>query len=98
MPITLSRFAQSLSVETAFTVLAVARALQAEGKDVVELEIGDSPFDSTAEAKTAGLEAIHDNQTHYCASPGLPCSTSLRPGRSWRLRPENYSMSFFRVT
>ncbi|HUG93490.1 MAG TPA: aminotransferase class I/II-fold pyridoxal phosphate-dependent enzyme, partial [Planctomycetaceae bacterium] len=72
MTVALSRFAQSLRVETAFTVLAVARALKAGGKDVVELEIGDSPFDSTAAAKTAGIEAIQHNHSHYCPSPGLP--------------------------
>ncbi len=69
---TLSKFARSLSVETAFTVLAIAKVLQAEGKDVVELEIGDSPFDSTAQAKSAGTIAIKENQSHYCPSPGLP--------------------------
>jgi aspartate aminotransferase len=70
--VTLSQFAQSLSVETAFTVLAVAKNLKAAGKDVVELEIGDSPFDTTASAKARGIEAIRDNLSHYCASPGLP--------------------------
>jgi aspartate aminotransferase len=68
----LSQFARSLSVETAFTVLAVAKSLKAAGKDVVELEIGDSPFDSTASAKSAGIEAIQKNQSHYCPSPGIP--------------------------
>jgi aspartate aminotransferase len=68
----LSQFARSLSVETAFTVLAVAKSLKAAGKDVVELEIGDSPFDSTASAKAAGVQAIEHNQSHYCPSPGIP--------------------------
>ena len=68
----LSDFARSLSVETAFTVLAIARALKAAGKDVVELEIGDSPFDSTAAARAGGIEAIKNNQSHYCPSPGIP--------------------------
>jgi len=68
----LSRFARSLSVETAFTVLAIAKSLQAAGKDVVELEIGDSPFDTTASARKAGIDAIQHNQSHYCPSPGLP--------------------------
>ncbi len=72
MPVTLSAFAKNLNVETAFTVLAVARALKARGKDVVELEIGDSPFESTASAKAAGEQAIRENQSHYCPSPGLP--------------------------
>ena len=68
----LSRFARSLSVETAFTVLAIARELKAAGKDVVALEIGDSPFDSTAAARAAGLDAIRNNESHYCPSPGIP--------------------------
>jgi len=68
----LSTFAKSLTPETAFTVLATAKHLQAAGKDVVELEIGDSPFDTPDSAKTAGIEAIEQNQSHYCPSPGLP--------------------------
>ena len=68
----LSEFARSLTVETAFTVLAVARSLKAKGKDVVELEIGDSPFDSTEGARSGGIDAITANQTHYCPSPGIP--------------------------
>jgi aspartate aminotransferase len=72
VPIELSRFARSLTVETAFTVLGVARALKAQGKDVIELEIGDSPFDSTASARAGGVAAIEANQSHYCPSPGMP--------------------------
>lgn len=72
MAVELSNFARSLSVETAFTVLALARSLKAAGKDVVELEIGDSPFDSTAAARAGGVAAIESNQSHYCPSPGLP--------------------------
>ncbi|MCH7565937.1 MAG: hypothetical protein IH968_19185 [Gemmatimonadetes bacterium] len=41
MTVRLSDFARTLSTETAFTVLAAAKQLQAAGKDVVELEIGD---------------------------------------------------------
>jgi aspartate aminotransferase len=70
--VSLSDFSRQLSVETAFTVLAVAKSLKAAGKDVVELEIGDSPFESTASAKDSGIGAIKDNQSHYCPSPGLP--------------------------
>jgi aspartate aminotransferase len=61
-----------LTVETAFNVLAMARTLKAAGKDVVELEIGDSPFDSTAAARAGGIAAIENNQSHYCPSPGIP--------------------------
>ena len=72
MAVQLSEFARSLTVETAFTVLGVAKALKAGGKDVIELEIGDSPFDSTAAARAGGISAIENNQSHYCPSPGIP--------------------------
>ena len=72
MAVQLSNFARSLSVETAFTVLALAKSLKAAGKDVIELEIGDSPFDSTAAARAGGVGAIESNQSHYCPSPGIP--------------------------
>ena len=67
-----SKFAKSVTVETAFTVLAVAKQLQAGGKDVIELEIGDSPFPTTAAAKEAGIAAIRDDHCHYGPSIGLP--------------------------
>jgi aspartate aminotransferase len=72
MTATLSNFAKSLSAETAFDVLAVAKRLKAGGKDVIELQIGDSPFPSTKSALAAGAEAIRAGATHYCASLGLP--------------------------
>jgi aspartate aminotransferase len=72
MSVSLSQFAQGLSTETAFDVLAVARKLKAQGKDVIELQIGDSPFPSTRTALQAGIDAINAHQTHYCASLGLP--------------------------
>ena len=68
----LSSLVGNLTAESAFTVLAIARALKAQGKDVVELEIGDSPFPSTPNAKRAGIQAIEDNETGYCPSLGLP--------------------------
>jgi aspartate aminotransferase len=72
MPVDFSEFAQNVTVETAFNVLAKAKQLAAAGKEVIELEIGDSPFPSTASAKAAGTEAIRCDQTHYCPSAGLP--------------------------
>jgi aspartate aminotransferase len=68
----LSQFARSLSAETAFDVLAVAKRLKSQGKDVIELQIGDSPFSSTKSAIRAGVESIQQGSTHYCPSPGLP--------------------------
>lgn len=70
-PVSLSSFAQSLTTETAFDVLAVARRLQAGGKDVIALQIGDSPFPSTASARAAGKRAIDTGMTRYGPSLGL---------------------------
>lgn len=71
MAVELSLFARGLSVETAFDVLARAKELEAQGKRVIFLQIGDSPFASTAAAKRAGIAAIENDQTHYCPSMGL---------------------------
>src|SRR5262245_36209863 len=67
-----SSFALGLTGETAFDVLAVAKKLKAGGKDVIELQIGDSPFPTTCSALAAGTKAIADGQTRYCPSMGLP--------------------------
>lgn len=72
MPVTFSDFARGVNVETAFSVLALAKRLKLAGKRVIELEIGDSPFPSTASAKVAGIAAIRDDRSHYCPSVGLP--------------------------
>lgn len=72
MPASLSEFARTLRVETAFTVLALARQEKARGKRVVELEIGDSPFPTTKFAAEAGIAAIQAGETHYGPSAGLP--------------------------
>src|SRR5215468_216149 len=68
----LSSFASGLTSETAFDVLAVARTLQASGKDVIALQIGDSPFPTTASAIKAAHAAIDAGFTRYCPSLGLP--------------------------
>lgn len=66
-----STFAQGLTVETAFDVLAIAQKLKAGGKDVIFLQIGDSPFPTTAHAKKAAIDAVNNDQSHYCPSRGL---------------------------
>ncbi len=72
MSATLSKFASTVEGETAFTVLAVAKRLIADGKNVIELEVGDSPFPTSPEGLDGGIRAIHDGQTHYGPSLGLP--------------------------
>jgi aspartate aminotransferase len=70
--IAFSSFASGLTAETAFDVLAVAQRLQAKGKDVVLLNIGDSPFPTPKHALAGGIRAIENGATHYCPSLGLP--------------------------
>jgi aspartate/methionine/tyrosine aminotransferase len=60
-----------LGSESAFEVLARAKALEAEGKRVVHMEIGEPDFDTPAHIKEAGIQAIRDNYTHYSPSAGI---------------------------
>ena len=61
-----------LGTETAFEVLAKARRLEAEGMDVVHLEIGEPDFDTPSNIVGAGADALSNGFTHYGPSPGLP--------------------------
>jgi aspartate/methionine/tyrosine aminotransferase len=69
------RLAQRMSrlgTETAFEVLAKARALEAKGRDIVHLEIGEPDFDTPANIVDAAVDALHHGVTHYGPSAGLP--------------------------
>ena len=61
-----------LGTETAFEVLVKARALEAEGRDVVHLEIGEPDFDTPRHIIEAGQKALDEGYTHYGPSAGLP--------------------------
>ena len=61
-----------LGTETAFEVLAHARALEAQGKDIVHLEIGEPDFDTPANVVATGIDALRNGWTHYTPSAGLP--------------------------
>jgi len=61
-----------LGTETAFEVLAKARALEAAGHDVVHLEIGEPDFATPSNIVEAGKRALDDGYTHYGPSAGLP--------------------------
>jgi len=71
MSVSFSRFAQQVKPEGAFEVLALAKQLIAAGKNIIELEIGDSPFATPAVAVQAAITAIEQGQTHYAPSNGL---------------------------
>ena len=61
-----------LGTETAFEVLAKARALEAQGREIIHLEIGEPDFDTPSHIVEAGVEALREGYTHYGPTPGLP--------------------------
>lgn len=61
-----------LGTETAFEVLAKAKALEAQGRDIIHLEIGEPDFDTPSNIVEAGVQALRGGYTHYGPSPGLP--------------------------
>ncbi len=61
-----------LGTETAFEVLVRARALEAKGREVVHLEIGEPDFDTPANVIDAGVKAMRGGWTHYSPPAGLP--------------------------
>jgi aspartate/methionine/tyrosine aminotransferase len=60
-----------LGAENAFEVLARARQLEAEGRRVVHMEIGEPDFDTPEHIKKAAVDALYDNHTHYTPSAGI---------------------------
>ncbi len=68
----LARSFSRLGTETAFEVLARARALEAQGREIVHLEIGEPDFDTPAHIRDAAKKALDQGFTHYGPSAGLP--------------------------
>jgi len=69
------RLAQRMSrlgTETAFEVLAKAKKLEKEGKEIVHLEIGEPDFNTPQNITEAAIEALKEGYTHYGPSAGLP--------------------------
>jgi aspartate/methionine/tyrosine aminotransferase len=61
-----------LGTETAFDVLVKARALEAQGKEIVHLEIGEPDFDTPANIIGEAVGALNSGWTHYGPSAGFP--------------------------
>ncbi|HEY7282542.1 MAG TPA: pyridoxal phosphate-dependent aminotransferase [Actinomycetota bacterium] len=61
-----------LGTESAFEMLARARALEATGRTVVHLELGEPDFATPAHIVEAASEALRAGQTHYVPAPGIP--------------------------
>ncbi len=69
------RFVKAMSrlgTETAFEVLARARALEAQGREIVHLEIGEPDFDTPSNIVEAAGTALYEGYTHYSPSAGIP--------------------------
>ena len=81
-----------MGTEKAFEVLARAKALEAAGRSIVHLEIGEPDFATPANIVEAGVRALRDGHTHYCPAPGLPalrsaCAEHLSRTRSITVDP-----------
>src|SRR5215471_4385140 len=67
----LARRMARLGTETAFEVLVKAKALEAKGRDIIHLEIGEPDFDTPRNIIDAACDALHKGFTHYGPSAGL---------------------------
>lgn len=76
-----NRFAERmnrLGGESAFEVLARAKAIEAQGKHVVHFEIGEPDFATPENIVEAGRKALADGYTHYAPSQGyLPLREAI---------------------
>jgi aspartate aminotransferase len=66
-----SKIAENLTGQKMFQILAQAKNLEKQGKDVIHLEIGDPDFNTPQNVKDAACNAIQNNHTHYTISQGL---------------------------
>ena len=65
MEIHLADRVRDIGTETAFEAAGRARALEATGRDVIHLEIGEPDFDTPANIREAAKRALDDGWTHY---------------------------------
>ncbi len=62
----------NLGTESAFEVLARARELESQGRDIIHLEIGEPDFETPPHIVEAAVAALRGGATHYGPSAGLP--------------------------
>jgi aspartate aminotransferase len=62
----------NLGTESAFAVSARARAMEAEGRSIIHLQIGEPDFDTPAHVREAAKRALDEGATHYAPFPGIP--------------------------
>ena len=63
---------ENLKSEGAYAVMTRAQALEADGRHIVHLEIGQPDFDTFSHISKAGIEAIQAGQTRYNPPAGIP--------------------------
>ncbi|HZS93269.1 MAG TPA: pyridoxal phosphate-dependent aminotransferase, partial [Chloroflexota bacterium] len=81
----LARRMERLGTETAFEVLARARALEREGRHIIHLEIGEPDFDTPPTVTLAGIQALSEGATHYSPSAGIdPLREAIAADQSTR--------------
>jgi aspartate aminotransferase len=71
-PLELAESLERLGTETAFTILARAKELERQGRDVIHLEIGEPDFPTPLHICEAASEAMRAGETHYCPAAGIP--------------------------
>ena len=88
----LARRMSRLGSESAFEVLDRARALEAQGRHIVHLEIGEPDFATAAHIIEAGCRALRNGATHYVPPAGIPqlrqaIAADLSPRRHHTIDP-----------
>jgi aspartate aminotransferase len=89
----LARRMERLGTETAFSVLAKAKALEAGGHEIIHLEIGEPDFDTPSHIIEAGCRALRGGETHYTPTAGIPelraaIAADVARGRGIAVDPE----------
>lgn len=85
---------ERLGTETAFEVLSRAKALEAQGKKIIHLEIGEPDFDTPLFIREAAMKALANGRTHYTPAGGIPelrqaICEEVKRRRGVTVRPEN---------
>ena len=69
---TVAKRMMTLALENSAKVITQAKALEAQGKEIIHLETEDPDFDTPRHIVEAGMQAIKDGFTHYSPTEGLP--------------------------
>ena len=93
-----ARGVTAMKGEAAYRVMAQAAALEAQGKSVIHLEIGQPDFPTPPRALEAGMKALHEGKTRYVAPLGIPEFRNALAAYVARTRGIHMSTSSIAVT